>query len=206
MSDRARPRLAIVSQAPGTPEPGSAGIELARRAGAGDTLATKRLLRAVAPTVLRVVRLVLGPSHPDVEDAAQHALIGFIQALPAFRGECEPGRFAARIAIRSATAARRRSYLAQSRRDDVDVEAVSAAPAVASAKAEIVRSLLAQIPEQQAEALAMRVVLGWSIEEIAASSRVPINTVRSRLRLAKQALRKRIEAVPGLADELEVQP
>lgn len=206
MSDRARPSLEVVPPAPAPSEQISPEIELARRAGAGDTLATKSLLRAVAPTVLRVVRLVLGPSHPDVEDATQHALIGFIQALPSFRGECEPGRFAARIAIRSATAARRRFHLAQSRRDDVDVDAISGAPAAASPRAEIVRALLAQIPEEQAEALAMRIVLGWSIEEIAASSRVPINTVRSRLRLAKQALRKRIEADPTLVEELEVQP
>ena len=56
------------------------------------------------------------------------------------------------------------------------------------------RELLAAIPTEQGETLAMRVVLGWSLEEIAAHTRVPVNTVRSRLRLAKEAMRRRIEA------------
>lgn len=203
MSENARPSLAPL--APASPEPTSPGIELARLAGRGDVRATKSLLRSVAPTVVRVVRMVLGPAHPDVDDAVQHSLIGFIQSLPSFRGECEPGRFAARIAVRTATAARRRSRLIESRRDDLDAaDSVSVPPADTSRKAEVVRALLAEIPEEQAEALAMRVVLGWSIEEIAASAGVPINTVRSRLRLAKQAMRRRIEADPRLVEELEV--
>ena len=51
----------------------------------------------------------------------------------------------------------------------------------------------------------MRVVLGWSLEEIAAHSGAPLNTVRSRLRLAKEGLRRRIENLPGMLEALEVQ-
>jgi RNA polymerase sigma-70 factor (ECF subfamily) len=50
----------------------------------------------------------------------------------------------------------------------------------------------------------MRVVLGWSLEEIAAHTRVPVNTVRSRLRLAKEAMRRRIEADSDLVEALEI--
>jgi RNA polymerase sigma-70 factor (ECF subfamily) len=63
---------------------------------------------------------------------------------------------------------------------------------------------LADLPSEQAEALAMRVVLGWSLKEIAVYGSVPLNTVRSRLRLAKEALRRRIELAPHLASALEV--
>src|SRR5580658_5425730 len=79
-----------------------AGIELARAASAGDVRATRRLLEVVAPRVAKTVRAVMGARHPEVEDAAQLALIGFIQALPSFRGECDPAQFAARIAVRTA--------------------------------------------------------------------------------------------------------
>jgi len=48
----------------------------------------------------------------------------------------------------------------------------------------------------------MRVVLGWSIKEIATHSGAPLNTVRSRLRLAKEALKSRIEEDPGLVEAL----
>ena len=66
------------------------------------------------------------------------------------------------------------------------------------------QSLLEEIPQEQAEALAMRTMLGWSLEEIVEASGAPLNTVRSRLR-AKEALRRKIEADPALADELGVE-
>src|SRR2546422_54284 len=68
----------------------------------------------------------------------------------------------------------------------------------------VVRDLLGALPAEQAEALAMRVALGWSLEEIATHSGAPLNTVRSRLRLAKEALKRRIESDAGLLDALEV--
>jgi len=54
--------------------------------------------------------------------------------------------------------------------------------------------------------LALRVMLGWSLEDVAQATGAPLNTVRSRVRLAKEALRRRIEADPSLADRLEVLP
>ncbi len=42
--------------------------------------------------------------------------------------------------------------------------------------------------------MALHVVLGYSLPEVAQSTAVPLNTVKSRLRLAKQALRRELEA------------
>jgi RNA polymerase sigma factor (sigma-70 family) len=70
---------------------------------------------------------------------------------------------------------------------------------------ELLRELLEDLPEEQAEALTLRVVMGWSLEEVAQASGAPVNTVRSRVRLAKEALRARIEAQPALA-ELKGEP
>jgi RNA polymerase sigma-70 factor (ECF subfamily) len=186
-------------------------FELARAAAAGDAVATTHLLQSVAPKMMRVVRAVMGPHASDVDDVVQQALIGLIQALPAFRGECEPSTYACRIAIRAAVVARRRARLSRARHEDTEADHVAgdASPgdeALASRRKEILRGLLEEIPEEQAEALAMRSVLGWSLEEIAASASAPLNTIRSRLRLAKEALRRKIESVPGLADELGVAP
>lgn len=186
-------------------------IRLARQAASGDAAATSRLLRSLASRVMRVVRAVLGGGHPDVDDVAQQALIGFIQALPAFRGDCDPSRYATTIAVRTAIAARRRVRVEHSRRDaatDADsVAASSGEPGdelASRRRKEILRELLAELPAEQAEALAMRVVLGWSLEEIATQSGAPLNTVRSRLRLAKESLRRTIESQPGLVEALEV--
>ena len=105
--------------------------------------------------------------------------------------------------------ARHRARAREARHDDLtESEELGASSAHDDAMAERrkrhVRELLALIPQEQAEALALRVALGWSLEEIAAASNTPLNTVRSRLRLAKEALRKRIETDPLLRDELEL--
>jgi RNA polymerase sigma-70 factor, ECF subfamily len=185
---------------------------LARLAAAGDTAAIAALLRVVAPAMLRVVRGVLGPRSPDVDDAMQQSLISLINALPAFRGECAPAGYASRIAFRVALALRRRA-----RRDDLQRQSMTATDdspedlppshsLEASRRTALMRALLDEIPAEQAEALAMRTILGLSREEIARMSGVPVNTVRSRMRLAKEALRRKIESDPKLAEELGVQP
>jgi RNA polymerase sigma-70 factor, ECF subfamily len=185
---------------------------LARLAATGDAAAIAALLRVVAPPMLRVVRGVLGPRSADVDDALQQSLISLINALPAFRGECAPAAYACRIAFRVALALRRRA-----RRDDRERELMAATdgspeamPASHSLEATrrtaALRALLDEIPTAQAEALAMRTILGWSREEIAKMSGVPVNTVRSRLRLAKEALRRKIESDPKLLEELGVPP
>ncbi|MCA2981704.1 MAG: hypothetical protein INH37_25795, partial [Myxococcaceae bacterium] len=70
----------------------------------------------------------------------------------------------------------------------------------------VIQELLGTLPEVQAETLALRVVLGLSLGEVAAATQVPLNTVRSRIRLAKEALMARIEADPALLELLEPTP
>jgi len=194
---------------PGPAKPPSAAVELARAAAAGDVAATRRLLEAVAPRMTRVVHAVLGARHPDADDVVQQSLIALVQALPGFRGECEPVQYGSRIAVRTAVAARKRVRTLDSRRDDdVDADALVSSRQLpsdamrATRRKEIIRELLAEIPDEQAESMALRFVLGWSLEEVAQATRAPVNTVRSRLRIAKQALKKRIEANPAFAEEL----
>jgi len=187
-------------------------LALARAAAAGDSAATGQLLRALAPRLGRVVRAVLGGAHPDVDDAVQQSLIGLVQALPAFRGDCEPLGYATIIAVRTAVAARKRSRTDLSRREDGVEADLMPGPRpspgeeiAAKRRKEPLRELLDRLPTEQAEAIAMRVVLGWSIKEIAAHSGAPLNTVRSRLRLAKEALKSRIEQDSGLVEALGVE-
>jgi RNA polymerase sigma-70 factor (ECF subfamily) len=148
----------------------------------------------------------MGVHHPEVEDAIQLALIGFIQALPSFRGECDPSLFAARIAIRAAGAVRRKARERGMRLDpSVEVDTLQGKPSdiAAARRRNAFRTLLEDLPEEQAEALALRFMVGWSLAELAEATGAPLNTVRSRLRLGKDALRRRIQGDPELADELE---
>ncbi len=185
--------------------------EITDAAVAGDLAATRQLLEAVGPRVVAVVRRVLGGSHPDVDDVAQESFIAIVRALPAFRGDCNFKGYAARIAVRTAVSARQRQKRKREQlralqlETDVSVSEPSASDrAHANTRLELLRTLLADLPASQGETLALRYVLGSSIKEIAQTLAVPVNTVRSRLRLAKQAMRARIEADPALAEELEI--
>src|ERR1700690_998651 len=76
---------------------------------AGGPAAVDEVLGFLAPPLLRAVRALMGPSHPDLEDVLQDVLIAVVDALPSFRGECTLLHFAIRIATRRTTTARRRS-------------------------------------------------------------------------------------------------
>ena len=66
------------------------------------------------------------------------------------------------------------------------------------------RSLLRELPIEQAEAFAMRCLLGDSLPEIAAASGANLNTLRSRIRLARTALLRRIHDDATLQELFEV--
>lgn len=186
-------------------------VGLAREAAAGDSAAMSKLLRTIAPKLVAVVKAILGAGHADVDDAVQQTLIGFVQGLPQFRGDCDPTGYGRVIAVRTAVAIRKRARSRDAKNDpgtEADTIASSESPredAFARRRKESLRSLLEELPTEQAEAFAMRIVLGCSLDEIARESGAPLNTVRSRLRLAKERLRSRIESDPALRETLGVQ-
>lgn len=195
------------------PVPPGAGRrdELLGLAGAvqrGDAQALSTFLSAIVPQLLRVVRSVLGPQHPDLEDVAYEAAYAVVESLPRFRGEGTVLHYACRITVLSAMNVRRRDA-AQKRAllrvpaelDEVELEGPNPEDNAQSASlVPIVRELLATLPDALAEALALHVVLGYTVVEIAEAASLPVETVRSRLRLAKQALRKRVLNNPKLRE------
>jgi RNA polymerase sigma factor (sigma-70 family) len=195
-----------------TPSARKTGLaELAQRASQGDTEATAALLRALAPQMIRSVHALMGRSHADADDAVQQSLIALVQALPAFRGECSIGHYASRIVARTVVAARRRATLRSDRREEgIDVDAMESGTSqhedvLAERRRGIVRELLTTLPEEQAETFALRVAMGFSLPEVASATGAPLNTVRSRIRLAKEALRRRIDADPRMLELLEAE-
>ncbi|HJL16714.1 MAG TPA: sigma-70 family RNA polymerase sigma factor [Sandaracinaceae bacterium LLY-WYZ-13_1] len=178
-----------------------------------DPKALRALVDGVAPDVVRVVRSIVGPDAEDLDDRIQEALMGFIRALPSFRSECGLRRFAKRVAARSAVAARRRMHRKARHHErwvdgerSVPPDHRRASPArleLAERRRAILRALLIELPEAQAQALVLRVVLEHRLGEIAEVTGAPVNTVRSRLRLAKEALRRRLETDDRLRELLE---
>jgi RNA polymerase sigma factor (sigma-70 family) len=175
----------------------------------GDKVATKTLLATLGPCMLQMIRRVLGPSHADVDDALQEAFVGLLRALPGFRGDSTTRHFACRVATLSALKARRRRRGGgpADAGPDVDEECWAGADphdwALASCRRQILRRLLDELPGPQAEALVLHCVAGLSVEEISVAVHCPAETVRSRLRRAKAALRERVTADPSMGDLLE---
>lgn len=193
-----------MSQAPAESDEPDALVDAARR---GDRQAIERALQQVFPRVLRTCRGILGRT-AEAEDAAQESLIEIARALPRFRGEGSLSGYATRITIRTAMRLRK-----QSRPGAVPIEEAREPAAPRSSPDEIVvgrqrrrvlRALIDELPSEQAETIVLRFLLGHGLEEVAAITQTPRNTVRSRLRLAKAAMARKITQDEHLRELLGV--
>ena len=189
-------------------------VALVRGAASRDREAMRRLIVAVGPAMLRVIRAVVGPQFGDAEDILQDASEAFLTAVGSFRGQCTVLHFACRVAVFSALAWRRRFAFRTARIvQDAEIEEWPAegglSPAelvIAARRREALESLLDELPPPQAEVLILHCALDFTVDEIAAAVARPVETVRSRLRLAKRALRERIGGSAELAEILEMRP
>lgn len=187
-------------------EPSDPLAPLVRRAATGEREALASLLSLIAPSIVAAVRVVTG-ADVDVEDATQEAMIAIADSVGRFRGQSTFLHYARRIAVRTALALRR------ARRAKVGpLVGLDAAPLAdqrapgAGPNAEVERGewltvfqrLLDELPEGQAESLTYRVLFEYPLPVIARELEVPVNTVRSRIRLARDHLRQRILSDPDL--------
>jgi RNA polymerase sigma-70 factor (ECF subfamily) len=185
-------------------------VEWARRAAVADRQSARQLLVAVGPAMLRTIRKVLGPDGRDAEDVLQEAFQGLLGALPSFKQECTVLHFACRVAVFTALAWRRTlAFRSRQMVDDPDAADASASadpsPAESVLRArrrEALETLLDDLPPPQAEVLVLHCALDFTIDEIAAAVGRPAETIRSRLRHAKRAVRERVGASAELAEIL----
>ena len=174
---------------------------------AGKPAAIGALLRELAPEVARVCRAILGPQDMGLEDAIQDGLLSLMHALPTFRGDCSIRRYANRIAARTALAARSRTRAVRQREARFSLDAQPAAYIegrhdLEQRRKAFVHRMFDVLPEAQAEVLALRFLLGYSLEEISLAVGAPLNTVRSRIRLAKEVMSTHLKGDPELLENL----
>lgn len=176
----------------------------------GDADALRTFLTTIVPHLLRIVRRVLGPEHPDLEDVTYEAAYATVEGLNRFRGEGTVKHFACRVAVLTAMNVRRHDSTAKRarQRELVDFDGLpSERPGpeqnlLTASLVPIVRELVATLPQPLAEALTLHVILGYTIPEIVEACGTREETIRSRLRLAKRALRKRVLGNPVLREVL----
>jgi RNA polymerase sigma-70 factor (ECF subfamily) len=178
----------------------------------GEAGAAATLLAALGPPMLQMVRRVLGSTDIEVEDVFQEAMLAVARALPTFRGECSTRHFGCRVATLTALKARRRRIgarqvfapgraesEAEGRWEGID----ETDWVLSSCRRKVVRELLDELPAEQAEALTLHYLAGMTVDEVAAATGVPAETVRSRLRLGKVSLRARAALDPSMSELLE---
>jgi RNA polymerase sigma-70 factor, ECF subfamily len=147
--------------------------DLTALAAGGQPAAIELLLAQIRPMVVRYCRARLGQvagHHQVADDVAQEVCIAVLDALPRYRDMGRP--FAAFVfGIASHKVADARRYAA---RLAIPVEDLPDGPderpgpeetVVADLEAQRARALLARLPEQQRELLALRVLTGLSASE-----------------------------------------
>ena len=158
---------------------------------AGDRRALEELVAELLPRVRNLVRyLVRGDA--EAEDIAQEAMVAIVRGLPSHRGEGTLRSWSDRVAMRATFACLRRTRNARARIDaGADLEVVpdpDAAPDDYPDRRRAV-GLLDRIPQEQRHALVLHHVLGMSVPDISAELAIPLETVRSRLRIGMGKLR-----------------
>lgn len=163
---------------------------------AGDRRAAEAICRELLPRVRNLVRyLVRGDNR--VDDIAQEALIAVLKGLGSFRGDGKFESWVDRIVARStfATLRRIRAETQPGGPDDVASREPTQPSAAASASSSFadkreLAAALDRLPNDQREALVLHFSVGLTVPEIAEAVGAPFETVRSRLRLGKIALRE----------------
>ncbi|HEY4105084.1 MAG TPA: sigma-70 family RNA polymerase sigma factor [Polyangiaceae bacterium] len=160
-----------------------------------------RLVQRLRPAVERTCRGVLGPRHTELEDAAQDCLLEILRALPNYRFQGDFLHYTNKICLRVALLAKRRERERSDRFEPLEGFAHEPAGATQSEldRARALRRVLFRLPRAQAEALSLHFVAGYSVEEAAELTQVSPNTVKTRIRLGKRRLRKKLR---GLDAEL----
>jgi RNA polymerase sigma-70 factor (ECF subfamily) len=166
-------------------------------------LLAERLLDRVRTTVHYLVA-----ADPDADDLVQLAMVEILRAAAGFRGESRLETWADRITVR--TTMRR---LGQRRRRQARLVREGARPADLATPVEeqeqalsrrLLRRRLAlvlgRLPAERRVAVVLRHVHGYSVQEIAALTDAPVNTVRDRLRKGVKRLRGLVRTDPLLRD------
>lgn len=174
---------------------------LVRRAVIGDRDAAAVVLTELAPRARNLVRYLVRRDR-DVDDIAQDALVAILRGLAGYRADGSLTSWADRIVVRTTFAWLRRARVepplfAVGREAVSDLEAAHVAPDDYVMRRWAV-GVLDGLPQEQRHAVVLHYLLDLSVPEVAVEVGVPLETVRSRLRLARVRLRARgVEVEPA---------
>jgi RNA polymerase sigma-70 factor (ECF subfamily) len=169
---------------------------LVTRAKDGDHRALEALCARHAPRVERLAgRLLRNPE--DASDAAQEALAKLCVRLEQFRGDSQFSTWLHRLVVNTCRdAAERRATRAHEPLGDDLSSGFDDDPVRAAGISELRRELcdsLAGVSPQQAQIVLLKDALGYSFEEIAEASGMPVGTAKCHAHRGRNRLRERLE-------------
>ena len=145
-------------------------------------------------------------SADDARDVSQDAFVHAFQKLGTFRGKSAFYSWLFRIAINAAVSekrkVRRKSASIDAMREQAGIEPIDSHPTATpshalelSERQSMVRTALAELPEDYRTVLVLKEIEGLKYEEIAELIDRPVGTVRSRIHRARMELRNKLEMV-----------
>lgn len=146
-------------------------------------------------TVWRAVRRFGVPAHA-IEDVVQQVFVAIYRQLDRYEGRCALSTWVFAIVLRTVSN-HRRAYRRKGAAHALSSHVTSEAELVATGDSpleqaekwqasEIAHELLSQMDATKAKTFVMFELLGFTVPEIAQASAVPVNTVYSRLRHARE--------------------
>lgn len=185
--------------------------QLVAEAQAGDRLAMNELLRRHYDRIYAICRGIVGHD-ADAADAAQHALMSIVRALPRFDGRASFSTWTHRIATNASLDELRRrrrrpvASLDEPHDDGTprDIADTTGDPLERIEEREILAAALTDVPDDFRIPMVMRDVGDLDYAEIAEELGLPVGTVKSRIARGRAALthayRSRSDHATGRAD------
>jgi len=182
-----------------------------RAAQDGDEAAFRTVYRSVHPRLLGYVRTLVGD--PDAEDVASEAWLQIARDLGRFSGDADRFRgWAARIARnRALDHIRKRGRRPATGGDETELtgrpaESDTASEAIESLTTGHTLSLIARLPQDQAEAVVLRVVMGLDAKTAAETLGKRPGAVRTAAHRGLKRLAELLADDPSYADGLDAVP
>jgi RNA polymerase sigma-70 factor (ECF subfamily) len=164
------------------------------RASQGDMGAFEKIYKATSGFVFSVSLRITGNKH-DAEEATQDVFMRIYKNLKRFQFRSSFRTWVYRIAVNAAINSSKKASQETARRSDYDTAiktqcAPDAADEIAKQKdsENLIASLLSKLNPDQRACIVLREMQGLSYSEISRALRVNINTVRSRLKRARESL------------------
>ena len=161
----------------------------------GNSSAYRELVIRYESQIASTVIGMLGKG-PEAEDIGQEVFIRFYKAIPGFRGESSVGTYLTRIAINlSLNEIKRRK-----RRKNIFVEKeiselinyVGENKPDVSGDKEVINKAIKSLNPKFSSVLVLRLIDGYSTDEVAKILKIPVGTVLSRLSRAQEKLKEKL--------------